>query len=577
MSYFFRKGGLKLSGKMALFFVVLVLSQSFVTLTILTTIISRTNLDSLKSQMSDTILSVEGYLGETFADLRVKGDLIAGQQKTVDYTDFKLKNLLARELDVFKESLGIQSLTVYLPPASLFAATGQLPTTDALFRGQLAGAIKGGKALFVSQGRLGTSLYVLSPIRRGERIIGVLSLGLRVDQDFVRRIEKIINARVALQLGTVSVHDETLPEKQVAEVMSAYAQNTRGSGSIVKAAQYIVSALDLGRLGVAGATVYCMMDTTESTRQINRYNLISLLATFLILSLALVSGIAFYQRTFLNKFQTILQGITHISRGDFNPPFRLGWQDEFGQLAMAFDDMCGKLLIRENELSQLSQKLALSTKLAALGEMAAGVAHQIRNPLVVMKVSSEMLRDNFTVRKNAEKYHKLTRLMVDETDALNLVVSNFLDFARPRKINLAPCPVRSVVDFALQSLPLEHYPGIEVRTLVADEPVEYPMDRNLMTQALSNLILNALQASTAGSRVEIRSRVEGGKLCVEVEDWGAGMDEETRRSIFNPFFTTRDSGTGLGLSIAHRIVESHGGSIDVRSCVGKGSLFTVVL
>ena len=320
-----------------------------------------------------------------------------------------------------------------------------------------------------------------------------------------------------------------------------------------------------------------MMDTTESTRQINRYNLISLLATFLILSLALVSGIAFYQRTFLRRFQTILQGITHISRGDFNPPFQLAWQDEFGQLAMAFDDMCRKLLIRENELSQLSQKLALSTKLAALGEMAAGVAHQIRNPLVVMKVSSEMLRDNFTVRKNAEKYHKLTRLIVDETDALNLVVSNFLDFARPRKVNRTPCAVRSVVDFALESLPLERYPGIDVRTVIAEEPAEYPMDRNLMTQALSNLVLNALQASTAGSRVEIRSRMADGKLCIEVEDWGAGMEEEVRRSIFNPFFTTRDSGTGLGLSIAHRIVESHGGSIDVRSCAGKGSLFSVWL
>jgi signal transduction histidine kinase len=69
----------------------------------------------------------------------------------------------------------------------------------------------------------------------------------------------------------------------------------------------------------------------------------------------------------------------------------------------------------------------------------------------------------------------------------------------------------------------------------------------------------------------------GGKLCIEVEDWGAGMDEETLRSIFNPFFTTRDSGTGLGLSIAHRIVESHGGTIDVRSCPGKGSVFSVWL
>jgi hypothetical protein len=128
---------------------------------------------------------------------------------------------------------------------------------------------------------------------------------------------------VALQFDTVSVHDASLPENQVAGIIQAYARSAGGKGRIVKAAQYIVSAVDLGSLGVSGGTVYCMMDTAESTRQINRYNLISLLATFLILALALVSGIAFYQRTFLRRFQTILQGITHISRGDFNPPFSL--------------------------------------------------------------------------------------------------------------------------------------------------------------------------------------------------------------------------------------------------------------
>jgi PAS domain S-box-containing protein len=682
--------GLKLSGKMILFFIALVLSQAFITLTILTTIISRTNLDSVKSRMSDTLLSAEGYMAETFSDLRVKGALIAGQQKTVDYADFKLKNLLTRELVLFKESLGIESLAVFSGSASPFASTGASDTADSLFLDQLAQADRGSNALFVSPWGAGTGLFVLSPIKRGNRIIGVLSLGLRVDEGFVKRIEKIINARVLLRFEGISVHDASLPEKRVAQVIAAYA---RQHGRIVTAGPYVVGALDLRTLGLSRGTIYCLMDTTESTRQIRRYNIISLGATFLILTLALVSGIAFYQRTFLRKFQAILRGITNISRGDFNPPFQLGWQDEFGQLTRAFDDMCRKLLVREKELSQLSrynslvldsvhsgivsvnlqgeitafnqaaeeilhtgmraplglrfdagtlptellpvfreslqtegyaagsevavsrrdgpgiltvssspllspdgerigvivifeditkeksleERLALSTKLAALGEMAAGVAHQVRNPLVVMKVSSEMLRDNFSVRKNAEKYHKLTHLIVDEIDALNLVVSNFLDFARPRKINRSPCPVRSVVDFALESLPLDRFPGIEVRILIPDGLGDYPMDRNLMTQALSNLILNALQASCPGKSVEVRARREEDGLCIEVEDWGTGMDEETARSIFNPFFTTRDSGTGLGLSIAHRIIESHQGTIDVRSCPGRGSTFSIRL
>jgi PAS domain S-box-containing protein len=686
-----RKIGLKLSGKMALFFIALVLSQAFITLTILTTIISRTNLDSVKSRMSDTLLSAEGYMAETFSDLRVKGALIAGQQKTIDYTDFRLKNLLTRELVLFKESLGIESLTVFLGSDTPFAATGPSDTGDSLFQDQLAQSSNGSNALFVSQGGAGTGIFVLSPIKRGDQIIGVLSLGLQVDEGFVQRIEKIINARVLLRFEGISVHDQTLPEKSVAQVIAAYSHQDEAGGRIVTAGQYVVGTLDLRSLGLSRGTIYCLMDTTESARQIRRYNIISLGATFLILTLALVSGIAFYQRTFLRKFQAILHGITNISHGDFNPPFRLEWQDEFGQLTQAFDDMCRKLLVREKELSQLSrynslvldsvhsgiasinlqgeitafnqaaeeilrtgmknprglpfdaghlpqellpifqeslqkeayaaghevavsrrdgagtltvssspllspdgerigvivifeditkeksleERLALSTKLAALGEMAAGVAHQVRNPLVVMKVSSEMLRDNFSVRKNAEKFRKLTRLIVDEIEALSLVVSNFLDFARPRKVSRVPCSVRSVVDFALESLPLEHFPGIQVHALVPEELGEYPMDRNLMTQALSNLILNALQASCPEKSVEVRARREDGKLCIEVEDWGAGMDEETTRRIFNPFFTTRDSGTGLGLSIAHRIIESHQGTIDVRTCPGKGSTFSI--
>jgi PAS domain S-box-containing protein len=689
MSVGARGGGLKLSGKMALFFLALVLSQAFITLAILTTIIARTNLDSVKSRMSDTVQSAEGYLGETLNDLRLKGALIAGQQKTVDYTDYGLKNLLARELVLFKESLGIESLAVYAGSDSPFAATGPSSAEDPLFRDKLAEASTGSNALFVSQGAGAARLLVLSPIKRGNRIIGVLSLGLLMDEGFVRRVEKIINAHVLLRFGSISVHGATLPAGIVDQVTAA--GSPPGGSRIMTAGQYVVGTLDLHDLGLAGGTVSCLMDTTESTRQIRRYNVISLAATFLILTLALVSGVAFYQRTFLHKFQAILRGITNISHGDFNPPFRLPWRDEFGQLTQAFDDMCRKLLVREKELSQLSryntlvldnvrsgilsvnlqgeltainraaeeilcrgskmehrqafdsgslppglvplvrgslheeayatgrevavpgrdgpgilsvssspllspdgerigviviceditkeksleERLALSTKLAALGEMAAGVAHQVRNPLVVMKVSSEMLRDNFSVRRNAEKYRKLTRLMVDEIDALNLVVSNFLDFARPRKVNRAPCTVRSVVDFALESLPLDRFPGITVRTLLPEKAAEFPMDRNLVTQVLSNLILNALQASCPGKSVEVRARFEDGGLCIEVEDWGAGMDEETRRRIFNPFFTTRDTGTGLGLSIAHRIIESHDGSIDVRSRPGEGSTFVV--
>jgi two-component system, NtrC family, sensor histidine kinase HydH len=195
----------------------------------------------------------------------------------------------------------------------------------------------------------------------------------------------------------------------------------------------------------------------------------------------------------------------------------------------------------------------------------------------VMKVSAEMLRDSYTVTENRERYQKLTALMIDEADTLNLVVSNFLDFARPRHIHRAPTSIAGVLDFCLDSLPLERFTGITVQRVVEEGLPDFPLDRNLIGQALSNLILNALQASRCGGRVEVRAGKEDGRLRLEVQDWGEGMDEETMRSMFNPFFTTRESGTGLGLSIAHRIVESHGGSIDVHSRRGEGATFRILL
>jgi PAS domain S-box-containing protein len=692
MKHFSRVRNLRLSGKMVLFFIALVLCQSFISLTILTLIISTTNLQSLRTQMSYTLLSAEGYLNETFRDLRVKGELIAGQKKTIEYTDFELKTLLSRELILFKESLGIDSMAIFVSPDQLFASTQALRADDALYREQLERSFAGESRLFISVKDSQADLYVLSPIKRTDAVIGVLSLSLGMDQAFVSRIERIIGSSVVFRFQGTTIHGNAIPEREIESIFNAYARGA-AENTVINTPGHIVGAIDLEKLGLLGGRIYCLLDTSQSARLIRRYNIISLVSTCLILSLALVSGIAFYQRTFSRRFQLILQGIRRISGGDFHPPFELDWKDEFGQLVGAFDDMCRKLLVREKELSQLSwynslilesvrsgiisidlkgeitafnstaeriletgvknplgrsidsirlasnlteffmeplardsypsgreitisrgdvmkilalssspllspdgarigiivifeditkvksleEKLALSSKLAALGEMAAGVAHQIRNPLVVMKVSAEMLRDAYTVEGDQERYQKLTNLMIDEADTLNLVVSNFLDFARPRAINSLPTPVESVIDFCLESLPLERFHGIAVSKIVQEDLSEHPMDKNLISQALSNLVLNALQASSSGSRVEVRAGLSDGRLRIEVQDWGEGMSDEVKRNMFNPFFTTRGSGTGLGLSIAHRIIDSHGGTIEVCSSPGKGSIFSILL
>ncbi|MEW5814505.1 MAG: ATP-binding cassette domain-containing protein [Spirochaetota bacterium] len=223
------------------------------------------------------------------------------------------------------------------------------------------------------------------------------------------------------------------------------------------------------------------------------------------------------------------------------------------------------------------EKLLISSRLAAVKEMAAGVAHQIRNPLGIIKVSAEMLRDDFKVLNNQENYHKIINTLINKVNTLNQLVSNFLDFARPPKLNRTLCSVRELLEASLASLPLDKFPGVKISLLMQEGTLEFSLDRNLMEQVIANLVINAVQASVPAGKVEIRTRLENNHLCIEVQDWGCGLDEEIRKQIFNPFFTTKTSGTGLGLSIVHRIVELHNGSIKVKSASGKGSTFQINL
>ncbi len=234
-------------------------------------------------------------------------------------------------------------------------------------------------------------------------------------------------------------------------------------------------------------------------------------------------------------------------------------------------------LKKEDVTPKQLEKLLISSKLSLLREMATGVAHQFRNPLGIMKLSVEMLRDEFTVTQDQDDYERITEMLLREIDTLNLVVNNFLDFARPPKIDKQPCGLKDIIAASLRRLPLRDYPEITIVQRLQENIPDYRMDRDLMKQILANLILNAMQASPPQSTIEIRGFLDNDKLVIDVQDWGKGVDESTKNQIFYPFFTTRTNGTGLGLSIVQRLLEQHHGTIEVQSTPGQGSTFRIVL
>jgi two-component system sensor histidine kinase HydH len=220
-------------------------------------------------------------------------------------------------------------------------------------------------------------------------------------------------------------------------------------------------------------------------------------------------------------------------------------------------------------------------RLAALGQLSAGLAHEIRNPLSTIKTSAEMLLKS--VGADATVAREMAGYISTEVDRTNSLVTRFLDFARPLALRLETTELSQVIDQAVAEVE-KHTPPLDVSIYKNYSPDIPPflLDRQLIERVLYNLLLNAAQASPPRGSVTVKTRqagdtVEGSTVEIAVIDRGAGIAPKDRESIFNPFFTTKSSGVGLGLAIVSKIVDEHGGQVTVESEPGAGSVFRVLL
>ncbi|HSD90557.1 MAG TPA: ATP-binding protein, partial [Kofleriaceae bacterium] len=254
--------------------------------------------------------------------------------------------------------------------------------------------------------------------------------------------------------------------------------------------------------------------------------------------------------------------------------------DTFRQLAIA--------AARVIESSQAYERVKERDRLAALGEMAAGLAHEIRNPLGAIKGAAQLLMtaDGAPPQQHGETAEFL-QIIVEEANRLNNVVTRFLDYARaerPGREGADKVDLNNVVRKTVQLLQKEQHPKIELRVRTDEQLPLVAGDPESLLQVFLNLGQNALQAMPDGGTLEIlttrrrRSRLGYGQFCeVRFRDTGAGIPRDRLKKLFIPFYTTKQKGTGLGLAISHRIINQHGGTIEVRSTVGQGSTFSVFL
>jgi signal transduction histidine kinase len=556
------------SSKVILSFMSVVALQGIISILAVNWIVLSTADSTLYDHSTRTANLIGRFFSDADNELLVKANLLSGQQKIVSLASQRATAGLSEELRFYVSALKLDAVYVVGPDGEAIASAGNLESV-AMARKRLVHEEYPDRNLILSGQGNRIQLWALSPVVGTHGQYGTLCAAISLDRAFLGRIEEMTDSNLLLRLrksilvnGRVS--DNVFIYYDRVQSAEAEAPESGSFGDIVFHTVYLKGYEDL-------QAVY-FIDTSGTASLIAQHTALSVLILALTLVAAFFIGLLLYQASFQKPFAAFQSAVRRLSSGDMSfDSFNLS-NDEFGELEREFVEMT-------MNLQKLEEKLQVSSRMAAIGEMVAGVAHQIRNPLAIMRVSAELLRDSAPVEgpPRSDRERELVAVILSEIDSLSITISKFLDFTRPLSVSKERVDVAACVHDAIAFLPMDQFPGVEVEVRASPGLAEYPMDKHLIGQVVMNLVMNALQASPRGSIVAVRVEPRGERVAISIKDQGIGMSEETRKNIFNPFFTTKREGTGLGLSIVLRIVESHGGSVEVKSRLGEGSEFTVVV
>jgi signal transduction histidine kinase len=302
----------------------------------------------------------------------------------------------------------------------------------------------------------------------------------------------------------------------------------------------------------------------------------------------------------------MIRTIRKIESGDLTTRMDVNKKDEFGLLARSFNDMLSSLHSAKKEIEHCHlEQMQKASRLASLGEIISGIAHEIKNPLTGISCAVQILQSDLrnhnsdTVLKNQDKSMDTITEIHNQIQRLDKILKDLLSFARPKPPRFFHAKINEVIEKALFFVyPEAQKQKIAIETDIEMDFPEMKMDPDQMQQVFLNLMINALQATPEGGTLtvsvsqktckEIKHTLKKPLACdtlleceklleIQFHDSGKGIPPEDIESIFEPFFTKKSKGTGLGLFISQKIIQEHGGEITVESRVGKGSTFTVYL
>lgn len=230
---------------------------------------------------------------------------------------------------------------------------------------------------------------------------------------------------------------------------------------------------------------------------------------------------------------------------------------------------------------EMERQLEKAERLSSLGQLAAGVAHEIRNPLNAISMASQRLKREFMPadQRKIHEFQIIAGVIRDEIRRLDGIIEEFLTFSKSRKLELRDCPVQEVLQKIVNLLSADaETKGIAIRTDWQARPVVIPMDMDKLQQAFLNFVKNAMESISGEGVITLAIRnKDKGRVSIRITDTGCGMTTEQVERIFNPEYTTKEKGLGLGLPLAHEIIRGHGGEIRVLSRKGEGTTFEILL
>ncbi len=290
-------------------------------------------------------------------------------------------------------------------------------------------------------------------------------------------------------------------------------------------------------------------------------------------------GAVLLARRITGPLKKLVEGTVKISKEDFTQKIDITSQDEIGNLAQSFNDMSRKLLLARERMEAASNKLIQAEKLASIGRISTGIAHEIRNALTSVKLNIQKLVQSDRLDEIEKEHLSISQEGISQMEKF---IKELLDFARVSELNLDRFSIEQILDESIKALA----DTLELKKVVLEKSYEKGLpqvlvDADKLKQVFLNILRNAFEAVEEKGKINISLSLlkekEASKIRVFISDNGCGIPEEKREAVFEPFYTTKPSGIGLGLPIARKIIEQHRGTIRVKENPAKGTSFEILI